>query len=190
MMGAVGEMGRVGGLRAVGGQGAMADRECWAGLKQKKGRTELVASRSLFLEVVLILSNMSFYPCRLECILVIFACLLRHIARYAPQQTDKYASKIQPNPAVDKIKTASYFLAILPFMNIRTWPILANMQLKNGLCRLDFPYVPFRIPKRPVSHCDMACFGLQNGTFRKAKRPVLQLVEYQTFGQGDPRRRL
>ena len=36
-----------------------------------------------------------------------FVRLFRHIARYAPRQTGKYASKIQFKPTVDKIKTAS-----------------------------------------------------------------------------------
>ena len=76
------------------------------------------------------------------------------------------------------------------YVGIRILPILANTQLKDSLCRLHFPYVPFRIPKRPVPHCDMACFGLQNGTFRKAERPVLQPIGYQALGQCNPCRRL
>ena len=50
---------------------------------------------------------MSFVPVTLSVFSVIFAYLPRHIARYVPQQTDKYASKIQLNSAVGKIKTAS-----------------------------------------------------------------------------------
>ena len=68
-------------------------------------------------------------------------------------------------------------------MNIRDLPILADMQLKNSFCRLEFPYVPLRIMKRPVSHCNTTSFDLQNGTFRKVKRPVSQLIGYQVFGQ-------
>ena len=49
---------------------------------------------------------------------------------------------------------------------------LANMQLKNSRSFLDFLYVPFRIIKRPVLHCSTTCFGLQNGLWRKARRPV------------------
>ena len=70
-------------------------------------------SAGVCLEAVLILSNMSFIPVVLSAIPVIFAHLLRRIAGYAPLQTDKYASKIQLNTAVDKIKTASWLL--LPF---------------------------------------------------------------------------
>ena len=59
--------------------------------------------------------------------------------------------------------------------------VLTNMQLKNSRNRLDFPYVPSHILKRHVLHCNTACFGLRNSTFRKAKRHVLQPTECQTI---------
>ena len=79
----------------------------------QKGGGGCRLSAGVCLEAVLILSNMSFIPVVLSAIPVIFAHLLRRIAGYAPLQTDKYASKIQLNTAVDKIKTASWLL--LPF---------------------------------------------------------------------------
>ena len=52
-------------------------------------------------------------------------------------------------------------------------PIIANMQLKNAFSWLVFPHMPFRITKRYVTHCNIACFSLQNDPFHKVKRPVL-----------------
>ena len=60
------------------------------------------------LEAALILSDMPFVHAVLSAFSVIFAHLLSHIARHAPQQTDKYASKIQLNSALDKTKADSW----------------------------------------------------------------------------------
>ena len=63
-----------------------------------------------------------FYPRRLECLfghIRPFASshsphVLLSEAKNAPQQADNYASKIHPNPTVDKIKTASYMCISAP----------------------------------------------------------------------------
>ena len=58
--------------------------------------------------------------------------------------------------------------------------------IKNSRSRLDFPYVPFRIPKRAVLACETTHFRLQNEPFWNAKRLVLQVVVYQVLTQGVP----
>jgi len=42
-------------------------------------------------------------------------------------------------------------------------------------------YAHARTMERPVSHCNKACFGLQNGTLRKPKRHVTQLAGSQAI---------
>ena len=126
-----------------------------------------------------------FYTCRLECLFGYirpFASshspLLRHIARYAPQQPDKYTSKIHLNSAVYKIKTASEYPQSA---------LTCRYAAKSRGRFLDFPYIPYHAMKRPVLLCNMARFSLRNSTFSKAERPVLQLSVYQTIGRGNHR---
>ena len=57
------------------------------------------------------------------------------------------------------------FSFIFAFLNIRNLPILADIQLKNSFCRLEFPYVPFRTAIRPVLTCKTAHFARRNDSF-------------------------
>ena len=51
--------------------------------------------------------------------------------------------------------------------------IVANMQPGNAPIHLVLRHAPYSIAKRHFLRCETACFGSQNGLFRRAKQAVL-----------------
>ena len=65
-----------------------------------------------FLQKVFSWLDVSFFVCALGDFLVIFAPVLRQIARYLPHHRSENASKTHPKSSHDKFKTASDFFSI------------------------------------------------------------------------------
>ena len=77
-----------------------------------KIRRYILRSCFEFLQKVFLGLMYPFFVCALGDFLVLFAPVLRQIARYLPHHRSENASKTHPKSSHDKFKTASYALSV------------------------------------------------------------------------------